>query len=311
MTPNKYLPTFGLILCFLGTAWGQGETAAPAPTNPQHFADIMTTAFYVALAVLFIISLWVLVTANAFLTKRLMRLEAEKNGVVFPDESAELDVVQEDFFTRLQKKYWEDPIPQEKEADITLHHNYDGIRELDNHLPPWWVNLFFITIVWAVGYMWYYHWGGDGVNQEQEYKNEVAAAKKQIAIALAGKAESINESNVTVLTETGALGEGELIFKNVCAACHGTKGEGGIGPNFTDAYWLHGGGIKNVFKVVKYGVPEKGMIAWASQLKPTDMQKVSSYILSLEGTNPPNPKDPQGEIWKPEMESAMDSTETK
>jgi len=311
MTLNKYLLTFGLILCFLGFAWGQGATAAPAPANPQHFADIMTTAFYIALAVLFSISLWVLVTANAFLTKRLMHLEAEKNGVVFPDESVELDIVQEDIFTRLRKKYWEDPIPLEQEGNITLDHNYDGIRELNNHLPPWWVTMFNLTILWAVGYMWYYHWGGNGPNQAQEYKNEVATAKKQLAITLAGKADLVDELSVIALMDSGALGEGELIFKNLCVACHGTYGEGGIGPNFTDAYWLHGGGIRNVFKVVKYGVPEKGMISWSSQLRPTNIQKVASYILTLEGTNPPSPKDPQGVIWKPETEALSDSTETK
>ena len=94
------------------------------------------------------------------------------------------------------------------------------------------------------------------------------------------------------------MGQGELIFKSFCAACHGQKGEGTVGPNFTDEYWIHGGGIQNVFKTIKYGVPDKGMIAWAAQLKPADMQKVASYILTLKGTNPPNPKAPQGEIWK-------------
>ena len=79
--------------------------------------------------------------------------------------------------------------------------------------------------------------------------------------------------------------------------CHGQKGEGLVGPNFADEYWIHGGGIKNVFKVIKYGVPDKGMIAWQAQLKPADMQKVGSYILTLQGTNPPNPKAPQGTIW--------------
>ena len=183
------------------------------------------------------------------------------------------------------------------EGEIDLGHSYDGIRELDNRLPPWWVNMFVLTVIWSVGYMYYYHWGGSGMSSKEEYNTEMAVAKKEIALALAGKADALDESNVTALTESSAISEGELIFKNVCVACHGTKGEGTVGPNFTDEYWIHGGGIKNIFKTIKYGVPDKGMISWQAQLKPSDMQKVSSYILTLGGTNPPNPKAPQGTIW--------------
>lgn len=311
MTPKRYLPTFLLTLISLTTALGQAVTAAADPAKPnqtEQFSDIMVTVFFAALTVLFTVSIVMMLKANNFLTKRLLRLEAERSGVVLPaDESSAAYAVEEDFFTKLRKKYWEDPVPQEREGDITLDHNYDGIRELDNHLPPWWVNMFILTCIWAVGYMWYYHWGGSGPNQEQEYQNSVDQAKKEIAMALAGKADAIDESNVTALTDEGALAQGELIYKNVCAACHGQKGEGLVGPNMTDEYWLHGGGIKNVFKTVKYGVPEKGMIAWSAQLKPSDIQKVSSYILTLKGTNPPNPKAPQGEIWKDEA-AAQDTT---
>lgn len=260
----------------------------------------MSVAFVAAASVLFAVVIVVVVRANAFLSKQVMRLEAEKNGVAWADENDLPQEIEEDFFARLRKKYWENPVPPEREGDITLAHDYDGIRELDNHLPPWWVNMFVLTCLWALGYMWYYHWGGNGPNQDLEYKNEVETARKEIAIALAGKANAVDESSVAALTDAGALTEGELIYKNVCAACHGPQGEGSVGPNLSDEYWLHGGGIKNVFKTIKYGVPDKGMIAWSSQLKPADMQKVASYILTLKGTNPPNPKAPQGEIWAPE-----------
>lgn len=149
------------------------------------------------------------------------------------------------------------------------------------------------------------------MNQAEEYKNEVASAKKEIAMALAGKANAVDESNVVALTDASALSEGELIYKNVCVACHGSKGEGTVGPNFTDEYWIHGGGIKDLFKTIKYGVPDKGMIAWSSQLKPADMQKVASYILTLKGTNPPNPKAPQGTIWTEAGATTQDSTSAK
>jgi cytochrome c oxidase cbb3-type subunit III len=143
----------------------------------------------------------------------------------------------------------------------------------------------------------YYHWGGGGPSSADEYQEELAVAKKETAMALSGKAEQVNEENVKALDEAPALAEGELIYKASCAACHGQSGEGGVGPNLCDPYWVHGGGIKNVFKTIKYGVPEKGMIAWSATLKPFDIQKVASYILHFQGTKPANPKAPQGEIW--------------
>lgn len=304
MKSTKYLLAIILLADAL-TGWSQSATATPAaaPANPvQQLPDIMTMILVIAGAALFIIAMIYVIKVNQFLYKRVVSLEAQKSGAALPMETAETaEAGGESFWTQIRKKYWEDAVPIEREEEITFHHAYDGIRELDNRLPPWWVNMFILTIVWAVGYMYYYHWGGDGPSSGEEYKMEVEAAKKEIASAVAGKAAAIDESNVTALTDASALGEGELIFKNVCAACHGQKGEGTVGPNFTDEYWIHGGGIKNIFKTIKYGVPEKGMISWQAQLKPADMQKVASYILTLQGTNPPNPKAPQGTIWQENM----------
>lgn len=300
---------FHLVIILIFNAlsgWGQSvpatTTAAPGG-GPQQFSDIMTMILAIAGALLFIVAMIYVIKVNQFLYRRVVSLEAQKSGAVLPDSASEAAAATGDnFWTELRKKYWEDSVPIEREGEITFHHSYDGIRELDNRLPPWWVNMFIITIVWAVGYMYYYHWGGNGPSSTEEYKTEVETAKKEIAVALAGKANAVDESNVEAVTEAGALGEGELIFKNSCAACHGQNGEGTVGPNFTDEYWIHGGGIKDLFKTIKYGVPEKGMISWQAQLKPADMQKVASYILTLKGTNPPNPKAPQGTIWKPEMQ---------
>lgn len=308
MTSNKYLPTLLLLLTSLTTSWGQATQATTAATdNANGFVNIMTPAFLIVSVLLFVVVIIVVVRTNALLTKHLIRLESAKHGITEPEESGEFRAVEVDFFSKLRKKYIENAVPIEREGDIMIDHGYDGIRELDNHLPPWWVNMFILTVIWAVGYMWYYHWGGDGLNQENEYKTEVAAAKKEIAIALAGKASAVDESNVTALTDATSLSEGELTFKSVCAACHGSKGEGLVGPNFTDEYWIHGGGIKDLFKIIKYGVPEKGMIAWSAQLKPVDMQKVASYILTLKGTNPPNQKEPQGTVWTEDGAAKQDS----
>ncbi len=311
MTSKKYLPTFLLLLISLTTSWGQAVQTTTAPADKVNgFSDIMTTSFLILSVLLFIVVIAVVLRTNSMLTRHLIRMESAKHGIAMPEEGAGAHPFEEDFLTKLRKKYWENPVPIEREGDIMIDHGYDGIRELDNHLPPWWVNMFILTILWAVGYMWYYHWGGKGLNQADEYKTEVETAKKALAVALAGKANAVDESNVTALTDAAALSEGELTFKNTCAACHGQKGEGMVGPNFTDEYWIHGGGIKNVFKTIKYGVPEKGMIAWASQLKPSDMQKVASYILTLKGTNPPNPKEPQGTIWTEEAAAPSDTTAT-
>lgn len=302
------------VLIFLAstvTGWGQAAAPAAAATpgsDAQQLPNIMTMILAIAGALLFVVAMIYVIKVNQFLYKRVVSLEAQKSGAVLPEVEQAVDGG-DNFWTQIRKKYWEDAVPLEREGEITFHHAYDGIRELDNRLPPWWVNMFILTVIWAVGYMYYYHWGGNGPSSSEEYKMEVETAKKEIAVALAGKANAVDESNVVALTDASAVGEGELIYKNVCAACHGQKGEGTVGPNLTDEYWLHGGGIKNIFKTVKYGVPEKGMISWQAQLKPSDMQKVSSYILTLKGTNPPNPKAPQGTIWTDETAAAVpDST---
>lgn len=305
----KYLLFLFMLIVPGGALLAQATAATPAAAAQQadSLPQYMTWALIVGGALVFIVAMFYVIKVNQFLYKRIVQMEAAKAGVALPEEAAKA-LAGDDFWTSLRKKYWEDVIPVEREKDIMLHHDYDGIHELDNSMPPWWLSMFYITIIWAVGYMFYYHWGGGGPSSEEEYKNKVERAKKEMAVALAGQANVVDESNVTALTDAGMLGEGELIFKNSCAACHGQAGEGTVGPNLTDDYWIHGGGIKNVFKTIKYGVPEKGMIAWSSQLNPSDMQKVASYILTLHGTNPPNPKAPQGDIWKEEGAAAPQDT---
>ena len=298
MKNNKSLLILLVLVAAHTVAIGQATVAKATAGN--EFPQIMGWVLGIAGATIALIAMAYMLKVNQILYNKLLRLESEKSGVALPDSFNPVeDAVEtgDDYWTRLRKKYWEDAVPMEREGEIMLNHAYDGIRELDNRLPPWWVNMFVLCVIWSVGYMWFYHWGGNGLSSADAYTEEVATAKKEIALALAGKANAVDEANVVALTDGGALGEGELIFKNACAACHGKLGEGGVGPNFSDENWIHGGGIKNIFKTIKYGVPEKGMISWQSQLRPVDMQKVASYILKLKGTNPPNPKAPQGEIW--------------
>ncbi len=198
------------------------------------------------------------------------------------------------------QKWWQreagTAIPIEKEEAILLNHNYDGIQELDNHLPPWWVKLFYATIVFAAVYVGIYHFWHITPLQEEEYQIAMDEAKKEVELYQSKMANTIDEKTVKLLlTDSKTVNSGKDIFVAKCAACHGQAGEGGVGPNLTDEYWLHGGSINDVFKTIKYGVPEKGMIAWQATMKPNEIQSVSNYILSIQGSNPANAKAPQGE----------------
>lgn len=190
-----------------------------------------------------------------------------------------------------------DAVPLEREADVLTDHEYDGIRELDNNLPPWWVYGFYFTIIFSVYYLFDYHILRTSPLSAAEYQQQMDEGEALKKERLKTVAANVDENNVLALSDAGAIAAGKGIYDGNCASCHGAAGEGLVGPNLTDDYWIHGGGIKNVFKTIKYGVPAKGMIAWQSQLNPEAMQKVASYILTLKGTNPANAKAPQGEIW--------------
>lgn len=199
--------------------------------------------------------------------------------------------------------------PLEQEKDIEFDHDFDGIRELDNSLPPWWVYLFYITIFWGLGYLVYYHVGGWGPDQEKEYVTAMEDAEIQKAAFLATQGDKVDENSVELLTDAAALAEGKDVFLANCIACHGSNLEGNaVGPNLTDQYWIHGGSIKDVFSTIKYGVQEKGMQSWQSQLRPAVIQKVASYILSLQGSNPPNAKAPQGVLYVEKADASADTT---
>ncbi|MGG6231570.1 cbb3-type cytochrome c oxidase N-terminal domain-containing protein [Tenacibaculum sp. SDUM215027] len=200
---------------------------------------------------------------------------------------------------------WTEAKAVEEEDEIILDHNYDGIKELDNNLPPWWLYMFYATIIFAAVYLVRYHvLGAD--NQEMEYAQAVAEAKRELAAFKSNSKEAvIDAETVTVLTDAGDLSRGKAVYNLNCAACHVADGGGGIGPNLTDEYWILGGGVKNIFNTISNGGRDgKGMVAWNKTLKPKDIQKVASYIISLQGTTPAKPKEPQGELYKEEGQAA-------
>lgn len=185
----------------------------------------------------------------------------------------------------------------EQESELLLEHEYDGIKELDNVLPPWWKYLFYATIVFSFVYLGYYHiFGGENQIQEYERKNNEALLAieewKKTAVDL------VDASNVVTMTDESNLAAGRTIYMEKCAVCHLADGGGSIGPNLTDDYWILGGGIKEIFHTISEGGREgKGMIPWKTELKPVQIQQVSSYILTLVGTTPAVGKEPEGEIW--------------
>ncbi len=172
-------------------------------------------------------------------------------------------------------------------------HDYDGIQELDNKLPKWWVWLFYITIVIAIIYGLRFHLLGWGDLQTMEYEKEIAEAG--VIFQKSAESNVINAENVTVLADEASLMAGKEIYDKQCAVCHLAQGQGLVGPNMTDEFWIHGCSINDIFNIIVVGVPAKGMISWKDQLTPLQIQQVSSFILTLKGTNPPNPKEPQGE----------------
>jgi len=192
--------------------------------------------------------------------------------------------------------------PLKEEHEIILDHNYDGIKELDNDLPPWWLWGFYASIVFAVIYLARYH-VFNGENQYNELEAEIAQAKIDIEAYKKTAKGLVDINTVELLTEASDLKAGQKIFELNCVACHKADGGGGIGPNLTDEHWILGGGIKNVFKTVSEGGRAgKGMIAWKQSLKPLEMAQVASYVLQFQGTTPAEPKAAEGDIWVAENE---------
>ncbi|MEX0883718.1 MAG: c-type cytochrome, partial [Cyclobacteriaceae bacterium] len=181
------------------------------------------------------------------------------------------------------------------------------IVELDNFMPPWLKYVFYMSIAFAVIYFVNYSVLGIGETQYEEYEEELALAAEEAELFKASGATTIDETNVEFDKSGPAIEAGKELYETNCAACHALDGGGGVGPNFTDQYWIHGGSINDVFSVVKYGVVEKGMIPWQDQLSPEQMQQVSSYILTMQGSTPANPKAPQGELYEEEIEEPIDA----
>jgi len=286
---NLLLFLFFLLISFVSQA--QATALVSVWDDPM-------TKFYLVVSFIFVVSLLVLLaliyllSVINILAENAARDKAERSGKVYQPAPS--------FF----KSFWgkiNGFVPKEKEATLVMDHNYDGITELDNHLPPWWKWLFYVTIIWGVVYFFAFHVFNSIPLSIAEYDNEVAYANEQMQkMKAANPGPKIDEASVEVTTDAKMLDNGKSTFLNTCSSCHRKDGGGDIGPNLADEYWKHGGNIKNIFKVVTNGVPGTNMIAWGAVMSPEAIRNVASYVLTLQGSKPANPKKPEGDLYKPE-----------
>jgi cytochrome c oxidase cbb3-type subunit 3 len=238
------------------------------------------------------IAIYVVRVVN-MLTEQAARERAERQGVAYKSQPS--------LWKRLSQRLTR-AAPIEREEEILLEHSYDGIRELDNHLPPWWKWLFYGTIIWGAGYLLVYHVMGLLPLSEEEY---LADVERVHAMRATREVVEIDEATLVFTPDEEIISRGQAIFTRNCASCHRNDGGGGIGPNLTDDYWLHGGSLQNIFAVIKNGVPEKGMISWAPILKPEEIRDASFFVMSLRGSNVAGGKEPQGELYQEQPEPAQ------
>ena len=283
---NKKIALTPMAIMFSMFAWAQGGAA----DNSLMWLALLGFVFVVALLVL-VVAVYLLQLLKSIVRNEEME-KAKAEGKEYVEAPG--------FWSQFDKEVLTQAVAIEEEETITLDHDYDGIRELDNHLPPWWKYLFYLTIAFSVVYLLVYHVFSSMPLQEQEYELAMAKAEAAKVANVSADDAGIDETNVVLSTDETILANGQKVFVMNCAPCHKENGAGGIGPNLTDEYWLNGGGVSNIFKAVKYGFPDKGMISWEPLLSSQEMSDVSSYVVSLQGSNPPNAKAPQGELYVPE-----------
>ena len=299
---KKIVLFFALMLPAM-VGWAQTDAAAPAKSfmddpfnHPMMPLYAVTVLVFITIVLVMLVAFYMLRILNT-LVEQTEKERAEKSGKVYVPKPS------------WWAAFWQqinDFTPVSKEVDIDLGHDYDGIRELDNHLPPWWKWLFYATIIWGAVYLVVYHVTVNLPLSGAEYQNEVSIAAEQARIYRASQpATTVDPATLVYTADETILTKGKLVFtSNNCASCHRPDGGGNaIGPNLTDDYWIHGGGIKNIFATIRNGVVEKGMPAWGKVMNDGDVRDVAFYIMSLHGTNPANPKAPQGDLYKQEAPS--------
>jgi cytochrome c oxidase cbb3-type subunit 3 len=272
--------------------------------NPEGITQSASANFYTNILIVVLIITALLALIASVIMLKTVQLVSKRMGITVDsrqtyltghasEETAGIKTLPAAQKPSFWSKFFElKPVADEKEM---FDHQFDGISELNNPTPAWFMWLFYITIAFAFVYLLYYHGLDYGPSQEEEYVIEMKLAETERIAYLAKSGDNIDENSVKETSDGSVLSGGLAVFMANCSVCHGDKGQGIVGPNLTDEYWLHGGSISNIFKTIKYGVPEKGMISWEKTLNPKQISDVSNYILSLDGTNPPGGKAPQGD----------------
>lgn len=276
-----------LILCFMGKGL-VAQDSKSGKLSDSIIAGLSDTSFYALITVIALeltVLLWLLNMLRSFIRQE-KEVHATKPGML----------------TEIRWKRWWIKINSfrsaSEEGQIDMGHDYDNIRELDNKLPPWWLYGFYITIVFAGIYLWRYHVSHSAPLSIREYEIAVIHAERAREISLKKAGNTVDENTVKLLTAAEDIESGRRIFALSCASCHGADGGGIVGPNLVDDYWLHGGRINDIFKTIKYGVPEKGMQPWKGTFSPAQLAQLASFIRSIRGTKVAKPKEPQGDIYK-------------
>lgn len=290
---KRFFPVYVRVPLIFFLSFGLIEYLVDSGDKPA-FIEYPSVLLLLGLILLVLIAIEIVVSASNNILNQLMT----------PEERAEKERLENMPFSQLpaikkllQKLTKSKSIKEEKE--IELEHEYDGIKELDNVLPPWWVYLFYSTVIFGVIYLGKYHLFG-GENQYQELDKELAIAQKEIEEYKKTAPDLLTADQVVLVTEPADIAAGKALFDSNCVACHRADGGGGIGPNLTDEYWILGGDVKDIFNTIMEGGRDgKGMVAWKQQIKPTDIQKIASFILTLQGTNPADAKAPEGDKVAP------------
>jgi cytochrome c oxidase cbb3-type subunit 3 len=288
---KKLIPSYVRVPLLFAFVFAALEYFIDSGDKPA-FIQFPMVAVFLGVFLFLLIAIEIVISAVDTVTYHLLTDEQKKQLT----EAQSISLFKSDWYQNLLIKLTRSK-DIEQESDVMLDHDYDGIKELDNVLPPWWVYLFYGTILFGLVYLVRFHIVGD-YNQAQEFKNEVEIAALENAKNKSATPDDMNVDKVTLLIDAASLAKGKEIFTNACAACHKADGGGLVGPNLTDKNWINGGGIKNVFKLISEGSKNNAnMVAWNKNLKPTEIQNVASYILSLQGTNPAGAKAAEGELW--------------
>lgn len=302
---NKIFPVYLRVPVIFFSVFMAMEYFIDSGDRPAFLKYPMISVF-LAVFLFLLIAIEIVVSAIDNVTYHLLTDEQRKQL----EEAESISITETKTYLKI-KKWFVKSRPIEEEGQLLLDHDYDGIKELDNDLPPWWTKLFYACILFGFVYMAKYHLFGEP-DQTQEFEIEMAEAKIAVEDYKRTAKDLIDFETVTLLTEAEDMASGKKVFEANCIACHRPDGGGSIGPNLTDENWILGGGIKNVFHTITEGGRDgKGMVAWKGTLKPSEIQQVASYVLSLKGTDPKDAKPAEGDIWVDESAPKTETPKTE